>query len=115
MDQQVAVIGQDPLRLLVAFDADRQFARLAFQLQMDLVADGLNLALVAAGADDEVVGEGGDAGEVQHANVGGFLRFGGAHGQQPGRGRGFCFAGFGEIDLGQRLYSCPYRTTGPRR
>jgi hypothetical protein len=44
-----------------------------FQTQADFVADGLHLLLVGAGADDEVVGERGDAGEVEDYEVGGFL------------------------------------------
>src|SRR5438270_685995 len=58
-------------------------------------------ALVCPRADDEIVGERGDAGEVQHANIGGLFRFGGAHGNQPGGDSGFSFAGFGKIDLRQ--------------
>jgi hypothetical protein len=44
----------------------------------DLVGDGLDLPRIGARADDEVVGEGGDAGQVENPDVGGFLRFGGA-------------------------------------
>jgi len=61
-------------------------------LHADLVGDGLHLALVVAVADDEVVGEGGDGGEVENFDVGGLLGFGRAYGNQPGGfGMGFGF------------------------
>ena len=81
MDQQIAVIGEDPLRLVVAFDTDREFAGLVLELEIDFVADGLHLALVAAGADYEVIGERGDAGEIQDPNVGGLFCFSGPNGE----------------------------------
>ena len=100
MDQQVAVVGQHPLRLVVTFDAEGQFARLLLQLKADFVADGLNLPLVGAGANDEKVGERSDAGEVQNLYVGSFLGFGGADRNQPGRGSGLN-AGFCSVGLSQ--------------
>ena len=99
MHQQVAVIRQNPLRLAIPLDADRQLAGLALQLEVHLVADRLTLPLVRPGADHEVIGKRGDAGEVQHLDVGCFLGFGGANGQQPvGDGR-FFLIGFGQIYL----------------
>jgi hypothetical protein len=88
VDQQVAVIGQHPFGLVVTLDADGQLAGLLLQLEADFVADGLNLARVGAGRDDEEIGERGDAGEVQNQDVGGFLGFGGADGNEPGGGGG---------------------------
>ena len=84
MDQQVAVIGQHPLGLVVTLDADGQLAGALLQLKADFVADGLNLAGVGACGDDEEIGEGSDAGEVEDQDVGGFLGFGGADGNEPG-------------------------------
>ena len=55
---EVAVVRQDPLRVLVAFHAQRQLAE-ALQLHIDLIGDGLNLPRVRPRADDEVIGEGG--------------------------------------------------------
>jgi hypothetical protein len=55
------------------------------QLRADLFRDGLNLAGIAAGADDEKIGERGDLAEVKNADVGGLLRFGRAYGREPGR------------------------------
>ena len=85
MDQEIAVIGQNPLGLVVAFDAERQFAGL-FQSQPHFVGDGLHVARVGARADHEVIGESGDAGQVQNADIGGFFGFGGADSHQPGWG-----------------------------
>ena len=101
MDQQVAIIGQHPLRLVVAFHAVRHFAGLVFELQPHFIADGLDLALVGAGADHEIVGEGGDAGEIEHFDVGGFLGFGGADGNQPGWRFDLQFRGLGDVGFGQ--------------
>ena len=109
VDQQVAVIGQHPFGLAVPFDIGGQLAGLMFQAQSDLVADGLHLFLIAAGADDEVVGEGGDAGEVEDYQVGGLFGFGCAGSDQPGGRGGLSSGGFREIGLGQnRLLEISY-------
>jgi len=69
----------------------------------------LHLFLVGAGADDEVVGERGDAGEVEYDQVGCFFRFCCADGNQPGWRGGLGSGGFLEIGLGQnRLLSLSY-------
>lgn len=73
VDQQVAVIGKHPLRLIVAFYADGQLAGLILELESDFVGDGLNLALIGARTDYKEVREGGDAGEIQDLNVGGLF------------------------------------------
>lgn len=72
MDQKVAVIEQNPLTLFISFDAGREIA-VFFQPQADLVGDGLILARTRAGADDEVIGETGDSGEIQNSKIGGLL------------------------------------------
>jgi len=51
--------------------------------------DGLDLTRIGAGAENEVVGEGGDAGKVEDLDIGGFLGFGCADGDEPGRGLSF--------------------------
>jgi hypothetical protein len=76
--QEIAVVRQNPLRLSISFHAERKLARV-FQPQSHLVGDGLDVARVGARADHEVIGECGDAGQVQNADVGGLLGFGGAH------------------------------------
>jgi hypothetical protein len=70
------------------------------------------LFLVVAGANDEVIREAGDAGEIEDFDVGGFLGFGGANGDQPGGPGEFQFAGGLRVRFGQKkLCSCPYPTT----
>ena len=84
MDNQVSVVRQHPLCLVVPFQAVRQFVCLLFDAQADFVADSLDLALVVASADDEVIGKTGDAGEVEDPDIGGFFGFGGPDCNQPG-------------------------------
>ena len=109
VDEQVAVIGQHPLGLAVAFDVVRHLAGVILQAEADLVADGLHLLRIGAGADDEVVGERGDTCEVQDYDVGGLLGFGCADGNQPGWYRGLGGGGWFEIGLGQiRLLDLSY-------
>ena len=101
MHQHVAVIGQDPLTLVVAFQTHRQLARQAFELQGDFVGDGLNLPLIGAAAEDEIIGEGSDAGQIQNLDVGGLLGFGGADRYEPGCGGGRKGGGCFKMRLGQ--------------
>ena len=63
VDQVVAVIGKHPFGVGVAFDADRVFAAL-FQLQADLLGDGLDLLGIGSAANQEEVGEGSDLAQV---------------------------------------------------
>lgn len=112
MDHQVAVVDQHPFGVLVTFQAGGIFAVL-FEGFRDLVADGLDLACVRAGGDDEVVGEGGGVPDVQYCNVTSLLRFSGLYRGQPdwlrlGRRR-FRFMQF--FRPGQGTFSFPYRTT----
>ena len=69
VDQQVAVIGQHPFGLAIAFDVGGKLAGVMLEPQADFVADGLHLFLIGSGADDEVVGESGDAREVEDDDV----------------------------------------------
>ncbi len=87
MHDEIAVIGQDPLGILIAFDAERQFPEFG-KFLAHRVRDGLDLPLVGSGADDEVIGEGSYFLEIQDADIGSFLGFSGAHGAQPERGDG---------------------------
>jgi hypothetical protein len=83
VDEVVAVIGKNPLGGFVAFEAVGEFAVPVFELEADFIGDGLDLAGVGAGADDEIIGEGGDTGEVEDEDVGGLLFTGGADGGEP--------------------------------
>ena len=84
MHQKIPVIGQDPFRLSVTFEAMRQLP-VGLQGEADLIGDGLDLFRIGAGANDEVVGEGGNPGQIQDVNVGGFFRLGRADCNQPRR------------------------------
>ena len=86
MNQVVAVIGQYPFGVCETFHAHRTLAAF-IELTADLFGDGLNLFGIATGADHKKVGEGGDIAQIQYADVGRFLRFSGAGGGKPGRGR----------------------------
>lgn len=115
MNQQVAVIGEHPLGLVVTLDAVGQLSELMFELQPDFIANGLDLALIGAGADDEIVGEGGDTGEIENLYVGGFLGFGGADGDEPGGRFSFGPGIFLDVGLGQNtLLSVSYYGCKPR-
>jgi hypothetical protein len=112
--QVVAVVHQDPLAVVVTLYADRTLT-LALQLQVNLVADGLILSWVGAGAENEVIGETGYFPEVEYLDVLSFLRFSRSHGCEPRR-QGccswICLGGGGVIKLSNRKSSlCPYRTT----
>jgi hypothetical protein len=58
--------------------------RLVLDREADFVGDGLNLPLVGAVADDEIVRELGNAGEIQNLYIARFLGFRGADGDEPG-------------------------------
>ena len=86
MNQEVAVVRQNPLGVGEAFHADRIFAAL-IELLSDFFHNGLDLLRIAAAADHEKIRKGGDVAQVQHTNVQGFLRFGGSNSGEP-RGDG---------------------------
>jgi hypothetical protein len=87
--QEIAVVAEDPLALLITLNAGRQLP-VFLELYPDLVGNRLNLARVRARADDEVIGERGDPGEVQNSDIGGLLFLSRANGREPsGFGLGF--------------------------
>ena len=83
MDEEIAVVAQNPLTLVVAFDAGWQPADLPLQLEADFIADRLVLTCVGAGTDDEMVGETGDAGKVENPDVFGLFFLRGADRDEP--------------------------------
>jgi hypothetical protein len=85
MHDEIAVIHQNPFGVLITLDTDR-FLPVLLQLLGDGVADRLDLALVRAGRDNEVVGERGYFPKVQYLDIGSFLGFRGADGYKPERG-----------------------------
>ena len=84
MHNHVAIIGQHPFALLQPFETVRQFMRLVFDGEADLFRYGLDLALVGARADHEIVGERGNPGQIQNLDVSRFLGFRGADCDKPG-------------------------------
>ena len=91
MDNEVAVIDQDPLGVVITFQADGPFAPL-FEILADSIADSLYLALVGAAAEDKVIRKRGYFAKVEDADIGGLLGFSGAYGSEPEWGfvRGLC-------------------------
>jgi len=59
MDDEVAVVHQDPLGVLIPFHADRQIPAV-LELEVNFVRNGLVLPDIRTGADDEIIGEGCD-------------------------------------------------------
>ena len=82
VDQVVSVVRQHPIGVLETLYADRVLAAGA-QLQTDLLADGLNLPGITARTNDEEVREGGHLAQIEHQDIGGFLRFGRADCGEP--------------------------------
>jgi hypothetical protein len=69
---QVAIVLKDPLPVVVAFEADREFAAF-LHLGVDLIANGLILAGVGAGTDQKIISETGDFSQVENYQIQGFL------------------------------------------
>jgi len=84
VDQIIAVIRQDPLGIFETLHTHGVFSHLV-KLTADLFGDGLNLSGIAPGCDDEEIRERGDFAQIKHSNVGSFLRFGSAGGNEPRR------------------------------
>src|SRR6476646_5427143 len=73
VDDDVAVVADDPARLRTALDGARQHAVVLLQASVHLVPDGLRLARVAARAHDEEVGVRADGPHVEDDHVAGEL------------------------------------------
>lgn len=95
MHNKISIVDQNPIGVVIAFHVHGLFA-LARKFFADAIADGLNLARIGAGGNDEVVGERGDFSKVQNADFDGLLGFGSVHGSKPERSFegvfGQCFA-----------------------
>ena len=119
MHQEIAVIGENPLGAFVTFKAGRKVAD-GFELQVDLIANGLHLAIVVAGADNEMICERGNAGEIKNDDVFGLFLLRGPHSEQPmgcfiyGFRRYFRSFDLFYFFLPQRLSPKPYRTLRTR-
>ena len=84
MDQEIAVIAQNPFAVGIAFYRNGELTAL-FHLKLDLITDGLILAGVGTAANDEVVGETCYISEVEDNDVVSFLRFSGLYRREPVR------------------------------
>jgi hypothetical protein len=82
MHQEVAKIEQNPLRRLVTFHAVRPLPA-GLQLEPHFIRDRLALFRVVARADDKVVGERGDAVQVEYLDVDGLFFFRRTNRNQP--------------------------------
>ena len=82
VDDEVAEVHQHPLGVVVPLQMEWQVPS-PLKLGGNLVADGLGLARVCRGADDEVVGKGGLVPQIQDLDVGCFLRLGCADRDEP--------------------------------
>jgi hypothetical protein len=106
VNQQIAVIRQHPFGLSVAFHTVGQLTGVLLELYPNFVRDGLNLPLIGSRADDEIVRERSDSGEVQYPDIGGFLGFCGADSEEPGWRCDFGVGCFRKIGLGQNTLLC---------
>lgn len=86
MHQEVAVIHEDPVGRFVTFGGDRFVAEFG-ELFADSVADGVVLAGVGAGTNEEIIRKARYAFEVEDFDVEGFLGFGRAVGGNDFRGK----------------------------
>lgn len=129
MDDHIAIIRQHPFGLLKTLQAERQFTGLAFDGKADFLGNRLDLALVGAGADHEIVGERGDLAQIQNLDIGRLLGFRRADCDKPGGNIDFVRCalvrfdfvriGWLRVRLGQNtlLWVCYYRcgaATGQR-
>ena len=94
MDDEVAVVHQNPFGGIIAFHADRQFSRF-LQLLSNFIGNRMALPCIGNGTDQEVIGERSDFSKVENSQVKSFLGFGCARGNQPVREflRGECRLG----------------------
>lgn len=86
MNDQIPIIHQDPFGVVVAFDADGEFAS-RFYLKVDFVADSLILPYVVSGTNQEVIRETGDLFQIEDYEILCFLRLCCPDGREPSRFR----------------------------
>ena len=72
VSHHVAEVHQNPLRSGDAFDAERGLA-LTGERAVDMVRDGPDLTLRLAGAQNEIIGDGSQLGDMEDLNVVGLL------------------------------------------
>jgi len=82
VDQEVAVIEQDPFGRIIALYTDWKLAHVLEEFA-DLISYRLRLPLVCSGTDHEVVREGCDFTQIEDDEISGFFGFGCVGGYQP--------------------------------
>ena len=80
MDDNRTVVHEHPGLLLAALNGKRVLAASLGDFLLNLVDDGINLAVVGAGSKDKVVANIGKLSQVEHLNVLAFLVVGGLRG-----------------------------------
>ena len=82
MEDEVAVVEQDPFGLTVAFHVQRPPA-LGPEVGLDGVGDCLDLSRVVSVADDELFCERVDLADVEHSRLHGLAVYRGLYGDSP--------------------------------
>jgi hypothetical protein len=72
VDDEIAIILEDPLGVVVPLNADRHLAPV-LQLEVNFVTDRLVLPGVVSRADEEVIGEAGDLAKIEDYDIVGLL------------------------------------------
>ncbi len=80
MDNNRAVVEQDPAAFVVAFDAHSAIAEIVFQAMVNFFADGMKLPATVARRENEVIKNRGDTAHVEHDDILASVFFGGARG-----------------------------------
>jgi hypothetical protein len=82
MDDEIAVIHQNPFGDIIAFNTERKLTHF-LQLLGNCIRYGMRLARVGNGADDKKVCERSNFAKIKDPKVVSFLRFSGANGGEP--------------------------------
>jgi hypothetical protein len=88
VDQKIGVIAQNPLALVIPFDAVRSLATGA-ELTLNLVGNRLVLFCIGTGTDHKVVSKGSDPCQVENPNIGRLFFLRSPDGNQPTRLKSF--------------------------
>jgi len=69
MDDEIAIVGQNPLGVVDSFDTDSPLAPFLEPL-LDFLGNRLDLTRVGAGGDDKIIRKGCHLAQIEHANFG---------------------------------------------
>ena len=82
MDQEIAIVQQNPLRLIKAFETNRQLTEF-LECPMNFVRDSLALSGIECRTYNEVVGKRCYFAKIKNNQVYSFFGFGGPGGSKP--------------------------------